>query len=79
MASAARPGWSVRRKSRYCSNGFALLTAAPGNGWSHADALRTGVLQDRFNSWGPPSVGFIHHQLHVYADSQAKAVSGVTH
>jgi hypothetical protein len=78
VASAVQPRWSVRRKSRNCPDAFALLTAAPRNGWSHADALRTGVLQDRFNTYGPPSVGFIHHRLRVYGGSQPKAVSRVT-
>jgi hypothetical protein len=40
-----QPGWSVRRMSRYCSNRFALLATAPGNGWSAADMLTTEVLQ----------------------------------
>ena len=41
VAGAVRAGWSVRRMSRYCSNRFALLTAALGNEWSLTDTLRT--------------------------------------
>ena len=43
-AEPVRPLWSGRRKSRYSPNGFALLTAAPENGWS------CGWFQD----WSPP-------------------------
>ena len=35
------------------SDGFALLTAAPGGRWLHADALKTGVLGGRFITHGP--------------------------
>ena len=40
MADAVQPGWSVRRKSGYSPNGFAFLTAAPGNGSISKDPYR---------------------------------------
>ena len=40
-------------KVGYHSNGFAFLTAAPGNGWSDPDALTPEVLQDLFSTNRP--------------------------
>jgi len=59
LAGAVRPGWSLYWKSRHCCNGFAILTAAPGDGWymqmglgahpcpSHLRSLYTAVLRRR--------------------------------
>jgi hypothetical protein len=48
-------------------DGFALLTAAPGGRWSHADELRTGFLRGRFITHGP------HPCLHPSPRKQYRA------
>jgi hypothetical protein len=39
-------------KAECYSNGFALLTTAPGGRWLQADELKTCVLQDRLTPLG---------------------------
>jgi len=59
VAGAVRPGWSVRQKSVYYPNGFAYLTAAPGDEWLPADAsgesLRTASIATAPNRVVHPS------------------------
>ena len=52
MTGAFQPGWSVRRKSSYCSDGFAYLTTAPENGWS-CGCFQDWSPPDRFSTHGP--------------------------
>ena len=77
MAAHSNRRDRVRRKSGYCSNGFAFLTAA-GDEWLPADAL--GIQSFRAASIATVPVRGIHPSLKkVYDCARADAVTGVMH
>ena len=78
MAGALKPGWSVRRKSVYCSNGFAYLTAALGDEWSHNEPLPDGTFGTALRVTIPVRVS-IHDPKTVYDGTNADAVTSVIH
>ncbi len=78
VAGAFRLTSPVRRKSVYCSNGFADLTAVPGDECQFTDAWGLAYLRAVFLLAIPVRFS-IHHPCVMYGKCKIRAVTGDIH